>query len=352
MARRGQTVYVIIRMFYYDPQKVSEFLDNVARGFITSPLQYALFAGVLLLLAACLLTAYRVQRAKARRLEARLALERYERLVLKLGLTAAELELVGRLAGPRGDPKSRLHLLSSSSAFNRAAGRLGEREAASPGEASLAELRLKLGIQARNPERVPAASSELPQGLPVLLTWSSARGERRLLAEVSAQEAGALVLAPREGSDPPPAGDPLTVLFQNRAGLFSFATRVLAIKGGFLRLEHVERLRRTQRRRYYRRRLQLPVEVQAREGEPPLGSQLLDLGGEGASLQNPQKRVSAGDLIELRFRVGGESFVLAAEVLRLSRDAQVLHVRFPGLRESVRDRLLGVLFQSLGEAAR
>jgi c-di-GMP-binding flagellar brake protein YcgR len=142
------------------------------------------------------------------------------------------------------------------------------------------------------------------------------------------------------------------VVFQNRAGLFSFDTVVRSAAGGVLRLNQVERLRRTQRRKYYRRRVRLGVQVLRREGEPPLASQLLDLGGDGASLVNPQKKLSAGDLPELAFRLGGESFRLTAEVLRLSRGGQVLHVRFHGLRDADRDRLLGTLFRSLGEASR
>ena len=344
-------------MFYYDPQKVSGFLDSIARGFITSPLQYALFAGLILLLVAGLILAYRVQRGRARRLEAKLALERFERLAGKLGLTAAELEALDRLAG--GQVGRKLRLLSSPAAFNRAAARLGAAAQEATGEATLAELRLKLGFQARNPERAPSASSELPEGLPVLLAWSAAAGglrpaggRRRLAAEVGAQEAEALVLVPREDAAGPPPGSPVTVVFQNRAGLFSFNTSVRSAAGGVLRLEQVERLQRTQRRKYYRRRLRLPVQVQLREGEPPLPSQLLDLGGDGASLVNPQKRLSAGDLPELAFRVGSESFRLTAEVLRVSRDARVLHVRFHGLRDADRDRLLGILFRGLGEAAR
>jgi hypothetical protein len=371
MAPRGQTVYVILAVFYYDPQKVSGFLDSIARGFITSPLQYALFAGLILLLVAGLILAYRVQRGRARRLEARLALERFERLAGKLRLTAAELEALDRLAG--GQVARKLRLLSSPAAFNRAAARLGAAAQEATGEATLAELRLKLGFQARNPERAPSASSELPEGLPVLLAWSAAAGglraassglraassglrpaggRRRLAAEVGAQEAEALVLVPREGAAGPPAGSPVTVVFQNRAGLFSFNTKVRSAAGGVLRLEQVERLQRTQRRKYYRRRLRLPVQVLLREGEPPLPSQLLDLGGDGASLVNPQKSLSAGDLPELAFRMGRESFRLTAEVLRVSRDGRVLHVRFHGLRDADRDRLLGILFRGLGEAAR
>jgi len=340
-------------LFYYDPQKVSEFLDSIARGFIISPLQYALFAGLILLLVVGLIVAYRVQRGRARRQADRLALDRFERLAGKLGLSGAEREALDRLAGGRVDKK--LRLLVSAAAFNRAAARLGGPGA--PAESSLAELRLKLGFQALNPERAPSASSELPPGLPVLLAWPAAGGlrpagaQRHLAAEVGAQEPEALVLVPRGGAAGPPPGSPVTVIFQNRAGLFSFNSRVRS-SNRLLRLEQVERLQRTQRRKYYRRRLRLPVQVQAREGEPPLASQLLDLGGEGASLVNPQKRLSAGDLPELSFRVGGESFRLTAEVLRVSRDGQVLHVLFHGLREADRDRLLGTLFRDLGEAAR
>jgi len=364
MAPGGQSVYLIRVVFYYDPRKVSEFLDSIARGFVTSPLQYALFGGVILLLVVGLLVAYGVQRGRARRLEDRLARERYERLAAKLDLSGPERETLDLLAG--GQVTRKLRLLASPSAFNSAAARLGPAARDALADSSLAELRLKLGYQARNPERAPSASSELPEGLPVLLVWLSPGGRRRLAAKVGAQEADALVLVHPPDATAPPPGSPVTVAFQNRAGVFSFRTRVRAASGGLraasgglrpaaggvVRLDQVERLERTQRRQYYRRKLRLPVQVQAREGEPPLASQLLDLGGEGASLVNPRKSLSAGDLAELAFRVGGESFQLTAEVLRVSRDGQVLHVRFHGLREADRDRLLGTLFRSLGEAAR
>jgi hypothetical protein len=353
-------VYLILVVFYYDPRKVSEFLDSIARGFVTSPLQYVLFGAIILLVVVGLLVAYRVQRGRARRQEGRLELERFERLAGKLGLGGPEREALDRLAG--GQLARKLRLLTSPAAFNLAVARLEAAAPGAPAESSLAELRLKLGFQARNPERAPSASSELPEGLPVLLLWSFAGARYRLAAEVGAQEAEALVLACPPDAAMPAPGSPVTVVFQNRAGVFSLRTRVRAAAaasgglrpaaGGVLRLDQVEKLQRTQRRRYYRRRLRLPVQVQLREGEPPLASQLLDLGGDGASLVNPRRSLAAGDLAELAFHVGDESFRLTAEVLRVSRDGQVLHVRFHGLHDADRDRLLGTLFRSLGAAAR
>jgi c-di-GMP-binding flagellar brake protein YcgR len=151
-------------------------------------------------------------------------------------------------------------------------------------------------------------------------------------------------------------GQAVTVFLQNRAGLFSFATAVRSLDGGLLRLEHSEHLRRTQRRRYYRRRVDLPVEVRriGPEGAPPPAtvSRLLDLGGEGASLRNPGGTFAQGEELELRFRLGGQPFVLQAEVLRVSRGGQVLHARFLALREASRDRILRALLQNLGVATR
>jgi len=73
MARGGRTVYSYNEVFYYDPRKVSEFLDAMARGFVTSPLQIALFAALLLLLVTAMVLAYRLQRGRARRAQARRA---------------------------------------------------------------------------------------------------------------------------------------------------------------------------------------------------------------------------------------------------------------------------------------
>ena len=339
-------------MFIFDPAKVSEFLDNIARGFQRRPFEIVLFFVLILLFIAFLLITSLLQRRKARQQRLRQAQERYERIAARLGLSLEERELVERLAAGLKSPERLAQVLESSAAFNYAANRLGD--GADP--AALAELRLKLGFRAQNPESVPAASSELPEGLPVLVVCQRPEGARRYGAVVHAQQPEALVL---ELSGPPPSlarAQAVTVILQNRAGLFSFATSVLSLRGSLLALEYSEHLRRTQRRRYYRRRISLAVEVRrvaaGSAGEAPRVSQLLDLGGQGASLRNPGGAFAPGDELELRFRLGGEPFDLAVEVLRLSRGGQVMHVRFLALREAARDRILHALFQNLGEASR
>jgi hypothetical protein len=339
-------------MFIFNPEKVSEFLDNIASGFQHRPWEVLLFFVLILLFVAFLLSMSLIQRGKVRRQRLRQARERFERTASRLGLTPEEGELAERLASGLKGPDRLTQVLVSSAAFNRAVDRLG----GGPDPAALAELRMKLGFRAQNPESVPTASSELPEGLPVLLVRNDAEGTRRYGAVVRAQEPEALVL---EMTGAPPTiarGQSVTVVLQNRAGLFSFASAVLSLHGGQLRLEHSGHLRRTQRRRYYRRQMSLPVQARrvapGGASQPALEAWLLDLGGEGASLRNPGGAFAQGDELALRFRLGSESFELEAEVLRLSRAGQVLHVRFRALREAARDRILRALFQNLGEAGR
>jgi c-di-GMP-binding flagellar brake protein YcgR len=338
-------------MFIFNPEKVSEFLDNIARGFQRRPFEIVLFFVLILLFFAGLLSISLIQRRKAARRRRREADERYERLASKLGLTLEERELVERLASTLKGPERRIQVLETSTAFDRAADRLGNETP----PAALTELRLRLGFRAQNPESVPNASSEIPEGLPVLVESQGPGGVRRFQAVVQAQEPEALVLSLTGAPSTLARGQAVTVVLQNRAGLYSFATVVRSLDGSLLRLEHSERLRRTQRRRYYRRRINLPVEVRqiAPKGAsaPVAVSRLLDLGGEGASLRNPGG-VSPGDELELKFQLGGQLFVLQAEVLRVSHGGQVLHARFLSMRDASRDRILRALLQNLGAASR
>ncbi len=339
-------------MFIFNPDKISDFLDRIARGFQHRPFEIILFFVLILLFIAFLITFSLLQRRKARRERLRRARERYERMAERLGLSPEERALAERLAAALRSPERLTQVLESSAAFDYAVERMGN----GVDPAALAELRLKLGFRAQNPESIPAASSELPEGLPVLVVFQRPEGMRRYGAAVQAQLPEALVL---ELAGPPPSltrGQSVTVILQNRSGLFTFTTTVRSLRGSLLYLDHSEHLRRTQRRRYYRRRISLPVEVRrvvpGSAAQPAQLSELLDLGGQGASLRNPGRAFAPGDELQLRFRLGGEPFELEVEALRLSKGGQVLHVRFLALREAARDRILHALFRNLGEASR
>ena len=96
-----------------------------------------------------------------------------------------------------------------------------------------------------------------------------------------------------------------------------------------------------------RRKTNLPVGIRRAGSEDAFAPAVfVDLGGDGACLTNPGGRFTQGETVELAFQAAGERFVLAADVLRLSRGTERLHVRFAPMREATRDRIIGSLFRT------
>jgi hypothetical protein len=99
-----------------------------------------------------------------------------------------------------------------------------------------------------------------------------------------------------------------------------------------------------QRRNYYRRSVYLSVLVSPLYGSvETYRSFLLELGGGGASLGNPEKLFGTGDVLELAFSTKSSDFRFPARVVRTSQNASVMHVQFESIAESSRDRIIGSL---------
>ena len=345
-------------MIVLDQERLSDFFEMVSSGFGATRVEIIIVVAAIAAFVGVLLSVYLVQHARARQQLKRIERRRYEELKARLQLTPSEEDLVRQLSRYLKDPTKRHLVLVSQPTFNYCAQKLRDRSRRPlPG---LPRLRLKLGFTAQNPEAVPASSAEIPVGTGVLVRGRrpegahkdrrspESAGDRKAQGRVVGQEPGAVVLrlaGARPGFRP---GDPVGVLFQNRAGLFHFGSSVISLEEGVLRLAHAEAIRRIQRRKYYRRRSNAPVGVRHAGTEDAFAPAVfVDLGGDGACLTNPGGRFTRGDTVELAFQAAGERFTLVAEVLRLSRGAERLHVRFAPMREASRDRIIGSLFRSV-----
>lgn len=302
-------------------------------------------AGALLVFVSLLIVAYQIQKRGVQRRRLAIASTRYEQLAARHGLSPAQRDLVERLARFLHDPQKKYLLLVSQTTFNYCAARLHAQDASLDG--GLTELRLRLGFKIRGPEQVPASSAELPEGQAVELVLG--RPARRLRGTVAEQRPSSLQVSLAEDCPPLDPGQAVRVFFQNRSGLFSFESRLQQQDppSRTVALAHSENIRRIQRRRYYRRKVALPVAVRRAGVDAEARSSLiLDISGEGAALRNPESRFAAGDDLQLDFQAGSEPFSLVGEVLRLSRGGRVAHVRFAPMREAARDRLIS----AVGEA--
>jgi c-di-GMP-binding flagellar brake protein YcgR len=344
-------------MIVFDQEKLSAFFETVSRGFERSPSEIVLVIVSFLVFIALLIIIYRLQRQKLRREQRSITRKRYRQIAGKLSLTPAEEDLIQRLARFLKAPEKKYLILINQPTFNFCAAKLKAKEgAAAP---AIAGLRSKLGFRLQGPEQIPASSTELPEGQGLLVVAVDPRApESRLEPEegkaqgrVLKQEPGDLPVQLIETDVSFHPGQPVRVYFQNRTGLFSFLSSVRSVEGRRIHLMHGEDVKRLQRRKYYRRRVSQPVGIRYPGAEQqPTFSTFYDLGGNGASLKNPGRRYRAGEAVELTFLAAGERFSLVAEVLRTSKNREVLHVRFAPMRETTRDRIIGSLFKGAGKA--
>jgi len=336
-------------MIVFDQEKLSAFFDTVSRGFERSPLEIILVILSFLAFIVLLVVIYRLQRRKVRRQQRKLADRRYRQIVERRSLRPSEEDLVQRMARFLKEPEKKYLILINQPTFNYCAAKLKAKDEAAA--TSIAELRSKLGFRLQGPEQIPASSAELPEGQGLLMIAAGERNGRKAQGRVRKQEPDSLLIQLIETGTSFRRGEAVRIYFQNRAGLFSFASVIQSVENQRIRLRHGEDIRRIQRRKYYRKRVSQPVGIRypGTEEQPTL-STFYDLGGNGASLKNPGKRYSPADAVELTFLAAGERFTLVAEVLRTSKNGDVLHVRFAPMRETTRDRIIGSLFQGAGKA--
>jgi hypothetical protein len=346
-------------MIVFDQEKLSAFFDTVSRGFERSPLEIVLVILSFLVFVTLLIIIYRLQRLKVRRQQSSIARRRYRQIVEKRSLAPSEEDLVQRMARYLKEPEKKYLILINQPTFNFCAAKLKAKDGSAA--ASIAELRSRLGFRLQGPEQIPASSAELPEGQGLLMVAVDPkvpasrheRDGRKAQGRVYKQEPNSLVVELIEPGTSFHPGETVRIYFQNRAGLFSFLSSVQSVENLRIRLRHGEDIRRLQRRKYYRKRVSQPVGIRypGTEDKPTL-STLYDLGGNGASLKNPGRRYSPGDAVELTFLAAGERFTLVAEVLRTSKNRDVLHVRFAPMRETTRDRIIGSLFHGAGKAGK
>jgi len=268
--------------------------------------------------------------------------EIYGFLARRLGLTRSERQLSDRISAFFRLPEKRYLILIDELEFEDCVLRAQERSTLE--EITLSALRLKLDFGAGKPQQIPVSSEVLGVGTPLIMVQ---KGRATIRGKVGKQGEKALRVGLEPGVDPPTVGVPVSVYFHTAEGMFVFVTFARQLVGTDIYLDQSDVIRPTQRRKHYRKSIQLPVYVMLRDKlEEPIRSSIVDLSGGGASLRNPDMNVSPGDELALSFSPGGERFTVPARVVRLSANGKVMHVQFQRLSESARDRLIGSLFKA------
>lgn len=262
--------------------------------------------------------------------------EIYYFLLPTLALDGNDHQLIKRMAAFLPFPKQKHRIMVNTQIFDSCARRLASKKQVD--DSDLSNLRKKLGFLTSSEGILPASSLDLPVDLPVLLVQ---KGKPSLHGSVVSNTKTSLGIMVDDDATSPLIEAPINVYFQNRAGFFTFATQVSGRDDLVIHLNHSERIKRYQRRRYSRKRVQLPVFVRpCHSGSRALKSNFVDLSGGGASLRNPGQRFHVEQQIELSFSPRGERFQVSAQVVWISKGGDLMHVEFHALTGPERDRIV------------
>ncbi|MFW5689139.1 MAG: PilZ domain-containing protein [Spirochaetota bacterium] len=320
---------------------VQRFFEQISSAYRTSPFEVILVLLMILGLMAGLVVYAMYWSRRERRHQEELSRRLFEEKASQLSLTPSQRELLERMRRYLKDESQIHQLVTDEVAFNAAAARL--RENGEANAQTIAALRVTLGFHAGRTDRAPRSSTSIPEGATVLIARN--RYRKPMKAKVLAPQPDAFrVRLIEEGSRLPP-GAGVDVFFQSNAGVFTFHTTVLAEHGSEARLSHSEDLKKYQKRKYYRRRIEIPVHVFPFDSEQPLLSKSRDIGGGGASLVNPEGHFKVGDDLELRFRPDDTEIRVTGTVVRVSDSGKTIHVNYEHIRDSLRDRIYNAIFK-------
>lgn len=325
---------------------ISDVLQSIAEAFAVNP-QEVLLANLVILAFLILLVFPSLIHAILSYLRQKtLAEKAYLGIVKELNLSPEELQILEKLVHyTQGGVREKHLLVLRSNVFNNAVKRLLGKEDVPA--ALLAALRMKLGFVQWGKEGPVHSTAELPKGLRLYIL---PKDGLEFYAQIVHQTPFALIVKKEDKERELPAHMAWVLVFFERInGIFSFSTMVKKVENGnIIHLAHAEKIIQNQHRRYYRRKILLPVKVRQQGLQQPVKqSTITDLGGGGLSLINPESAYKLNDRLVLYFTLpAGRRVTLTGKVIRFSQHQRNIHLVFEPMNEYVRDSIIGYILNA------
>ncbi len=328
-------------MIVLDEEQLSFIFKEIAKGFEKGPLEIALFAVLVAGIGVSVVLLYRRQLRRGREEIIQRSQKLFDQIAKKKSLGKPDLHILEQMVKHLKSPADKYLILEDQPTFNACARKLltTDRVAVS----GIAALRVKLGFKTRSLEGVPHSTADLQDDLPVIVVQKGKKGGRGRIAQV---KPSSFTIA-LEGEMPTLKRTlPIQIYFQGPSGRYTFISRIRGYGKGGIEVAHSENIKRLQRRKFYRKRLMLPVYVKRAESEEhSVLSTLIDLSGGGASLVNRDMLFRAGDRISISLAASRTKRIyITGDVIRMSRGGKTIHVEFGNMLESSRDRIIRLLF--------
>ena len=270
--------------------------------------------------------------------------EKYSKLIRNFNLTLSEIDLINKMAIYLKNPEKKYLLLINKHTFNYCLAYVEKNE---PAESlkGIITLREKLGFDKYDPFEKPFSTLNLYKGMPVKISKKNIKNLIWNTGKIINISDKNIIVEFTDDLSLPDKGTEIKMAVHDFRGVFLFNTKVDYWDKNILYLHHTHNRVAIQQRQYYRRKMNLKVFLKNDAiKEEMKESQLIDISGNGASLLNPGKNFKKGDDIRFFFHNDeNEWYGVNAEVIRLSQMGKTMHIRFGHLKDTIRDRIIGLV---------
>jgi hypothetical protein len=323
--------------------EIYSFFKHISDSFSPTPLELTLIILGLALFSGMFIFVYSRQKKKVRETSLQYSAAAIKKVVKKLSLSPGEANLLDRIAAAHPANLHRKQIVvQRASAFDEASGILIEDEEAN--ETEVKSLRDALAEDIFQEDHGIATTRDLSKGLHLYITLEP---KYSLHGNIKLKTPEMMRIELRDNELGPLEGERITAYFRRNNDTFYFKAEVLESTPGKLKLSHPEKIKKVQRRRYYRKECKKTAIISSLSGKNRVPTTITDLGGGGATAKNRDGRFSAGEGVFLSFKLPPhDELRLQGRIVRTTEGKEKLHIRFEKVTEQDRDKIISYLFKT------
>jgi hypothetical protein len=317
----------------------TDLLINISEGFIKSPFQIFISIIIIILFIGVFILIGIISAGRAKNILINQLFKKYEKLLQLFNITNEENKILKKLSIYLKNPDNKYLLLTDPNIFHNALNKLRTKENIEG--VILHALEKKLGFLNFSPDTIIKSTFDINNGALVIIIFSL---NRKITGLVIKSEEFLKVKISSEINFIVKKENAMIVTY-NYTGGYVFNVRLMDYKGGIMNFTHSTKTKIYQRREFYRKNKKRFVYIHRKETEDePETAVIFDLSGGGASIDNSILKFKVGNEFKISFpKIQNNKLIVNAEVIRISKNNSVIHVKFNNLIPLFYDKIIEIV---------
>ena len=322
--------------------RINWLLKEISKGFKISPLNIAIFFSILIIVILIFIYLSKKADLQLKKKLTSILNKKFRKSIKKLNLAPKEIDLLKILSNYTDSVSNKYLLLEDEHIFQSAARKLLEKE---PERAEgISSLRVKLGYKKHSLDSIPHSTAQIIDGTTIKII--SKNKKSLAIGKIEKITPDYLQISIKNKTNPIKKGKVYIAQFQYHSGIFYFNTYCIDTKNHQVFLTHSEKIKRIQRRNYYRKNIHIPVYISSKTDNRSYYSYTTNLGGGGASIKGSTDFFNKGEIVNIHIDISNKGKIaLEGKIIDILKTKNILRISFTEINNSDRDKIIKYIFE-------